>query len=292
MYRTLRTGCIVAIFLLGTLVLAACGGSPASSSNGTATVTAQQTVVAQQTNTAQQTATAQASATTVMIPQGHDLFSPFILSVQPGTKVTWQNSDTASHTIMTTSNHSSFLNPQSFSMTVAAGQQTSFTFTQPGIYDYYDHTTATWNSRYKRVAANKGVPDFPLAMEGVIWVQGAISGLSSSAANGMPGVDIFATDFVAIAPGGTVTWTNTDDEEHFVALVPGWSKPINPTSMPTLAIPGKGGQKSLTFNQQGLYYYYCLAHAHIVTTWNRAATHGRNAVYPLPMEGFVLVGGN
>ncbi len=87
----------------------------------------------------------------------------------------------------------------------------------------------------------------------------------------MPEADIFATDFVAIAQGGTVSWTNIDGEEHFVTLVPGWSKPVN---------------------QPGLYYYYCPAHAHIIPTWNRAATHGLNRVYPLPMEGFVLVGGN
>jgi plastocyanin len=296
LYRISLAGRFTAAFLLGALVLAACGGSPSNSGNGAGTqqTTTQQTTSTPQSATAQQTATAQAAATTVTIPQGHELFSPFILVVQPGTKVTWQNNDTSPHTIMTTSDHNSFLNPESFSLNAAAGQQTTFTFSQPGIYDYYDNTQAKWNSAYKRVAANKGVPDFPLAMEGVIWVQGAISGLPSSVSNGMPDADIFTTDFVAISQGGTVTWTNTDGEEHFVVLVSGWSKPINPmaTTTPLISLPGHGMKKSFTFQQPGLYYYYCIAHAHIIPTWHRAATHGSNRVYPLPMEGFVLVGGS
>jgi plastocyanin len=37
----------------------------------------------------------------VIIPQGQEVFSPFILAVQPNTIVTWQNNDTVMHTIMT-----------------------------------------------------------------------------------------------------------------------------------------------------------------------------------------------
>ncbi len=117
----------------------------------------------------------------VTIPQGQELFVPFILAVQPNTIVTWQNDDTISHTIMTTWDQSNFLNPQAFSLTAAAGQTVSFTFTRPGIYDYFDHAKARWVDADRRVKADARVPHFPLAMEGIIWVQGSIRGLPSAA---------------------------------------------------------------------------------------------------------------
>jgi plastocyanin len=83
------TGRFAVVCLLGTLILAACGNTPAASGN-TKSVNTQATLTAQKTGTVQQTATALATARTITIPQGHDLFAPFILTVQPGTKVTWQ----------------------------------------------------------------------------------------------------------------------------------------------------------------------------------------------------------
>src|SRR5438270_790126 len=62
--------------------------------------------------------TSPTSVAMVMIPASQDVFSPFILAVQPQTTVTWLNSDTASHVIKTTPDMSSFLNPQPISMTV------------------------------------------------------------------------------------------------------------------------------------------------------------------------------
>lgn len=78
----------------------------------------------------------------VTIPQGQELFAPFILTVQLNTMVTWQNNDRLTHTIMTTWNHSTFLNPQVFSLFAATGQRATFTFTKPGVYDYFDNTQA------------------------------------------------------------------------------------------------------------------------------------------------------
>jgi len=39
------------------------------------------------------------------------------------------------------------------------------------------------------------------------------------------------TNFIAITAGGTVSWHNSDTDEHFVDLVYGWSGPINPTEI-------------------------------------------------------------
>jgi plastocyanin len=117
------------------------------------------------------------SLTTVTIAQGQGLFEPFILAVPPNTTMTWQNNDAVAHTIVTTPDQTPFLNLHAFSFTVAAGQRAGFKLVQPGMYHYYDPNMATWNKADARVAANKGVPNFPLAMEGVIWVKGAISNL-------------------------------------------------------------------------------------------------------------------
>jgi hypothetical protein len=87
---------------------------------------------------------------------------------------------------MTTWDQSPFLNLQTFGLKVAAGQHVSFPFTKPGLYDYFDHTQAIWDKIDNRVAARSGVPNFPLSMEGIIWVQGPMSGLPSSVTNTIP----------------------------------------------------------------------------------------------------------
>jgi plastocyanin len=241
--------------------------------------------------------------TTVTIPQGQELFEPFILAVQPNTTVIWQNHDTATHTIMTTPEQTSFLNLHAFSLTVAAGQRVQFKLIEPGLYHYYDPTMTTWNTSDARVAANKGVPNYPLAMEGVIWVKGAISNLPSATTNRIPSMhDDFVTEFLAIT-AGSVSWHNFDTDPHFVALVPGWEASgdpsqaeINPADVGvnriagTADVPG-GDTITVIFSKPGLYYYYCVNHAHIDAATHRAEAFKSASEYPIPMEGFILVTG-
>ncbi|MBV9231435.1 MAG: hypothetical protein JOZ18_19155 [Chloroflexi bacterium] len=272
-----RLSCMVAAVFSGITVLTACG-------------------ISLDRNT--QAADTSPKLAAVTIPQAQELFAPFILTVQPGTTVTWQNSDTESHIIMTTWDHNSFLNPEAFSLKVAADQKASLTLRKPGLYDYFDNTQARWDNRDHRVAANKDVRNYPLAMEGIIWVQGSIEGLSSSMTNTIPrGKDDFTSDFLAIPQGGTVNWHNSDTDEHFVALVPGWSQPVNTVDPGVTAIKGTNGTpggetKPITFTQPGLYYYYCPSHATINTSWMRAEANKDASEAPIPMEGFVLVTGN
>jgi plastocyanin len=240
----------------------------------------------------------------VTIPVAQDIFEPFILEVKPGTTVTWQNKDTVTHGILTTSEQNNFLNPTAFSLKVQAGQSMQFTFKQPGLYHYYDNTKATWNTADARVQANKGVPRYPLAMDAVIWVQGPISGLPSAETNRLPnGRDDFLTEFIGINPG-SVSWHNFDTDTHFLSLVPGWSAPatssqadINPTEIGTNRIAGTndvpgGDTITLLFNKPGLYYYYCATHATIDAATHRASAIKDASEYPIPMEGFVLVVGS
>ncbi len=145
--------------------------------------------------------------------------------------------------------------------------------------------------------ANKG----PLAADGIIWVQGNISGLPSSATNTIPPEkDIFSNNFVGITQGGTVEWHNLDTDEHAIAPVRGWPAPINPANIGahtiqgtqgTQGAPPQGEVQRITFNTPGLYYYYCPIHADVNTTWKRAVSHTNASENPIPMEGFVLVTG-
>jgi plastocyanin len=185
------------------------------------------------------------------------------------------------------------------SLRAAAGQKVSFTFTKPGLYDYFDTTRAKWVDADHRVKADTGVPNFPLAMEGIIWVQGHLRDLPSSANNVIAnGKDQFTTDFLVIHQGGTVRWHNSDSDKHFVAEVDGWSAPINPAQIGpyqikgTQAAPPTGAILAVTFATAGLYYYYCSVHADVNATWHRARAHKDASEAPIPMEGFVLVVGS
>jgi plastocyanin len=236
-----------------------------------------------------------AGEATVIIERGQDSFAPFILPVMPGTIVTWKNEDDAVHTFRTTPDKQSFLNPQSFSFMVQAGQQVAFRFTRPGIYHYYETTKGTWNATFSRVAANNGLRHYPLSMEGVIWVEGAIPGLPLSAYNYVvAGHDMFAHEFQAIAVKGAVTWHNLDSDPHFVGPVAGWSPPVNPVDMGLYRLAGTddvpGGESvSVIFTTPGLYYYYCRNHDLVDPRTNRVQARTMASEYPIPMEGFVLV---
>ncbi|HJT59743.1 MAG TPA: hypothetical protein VJ761_24755 [Ktedonobacteraceae bacterium] len=234
---------------------------------------------------------------TITLPQDKEQFTPFLLVVQLHTTVTWNNADTVSHVATTTAQQSQFLNRQAFSLHLPAGGKAQFTFNQAGLYHYYDPTRSTWNPTLGRVAADKGTPLFPLAMDGIIWVEGTISGLPVAALNTIPaGHDEFASEFLAISQPGAVTWHNLDEDPHFVGLVSGWSSPVNPVDIGLYRIAGTddvpgGAAVTVLFNTPGLYYYYCRNHDQIDLSTSRVRALSKASEYPIPMEGFVLVMG-
>lgn len=232
----------------------------------------------------------------VTIPTGEQVFAPFIVVTQPHVPVTWTNADGVAHRIVTTPDRTAYLNPAPLALDIPAGKSASFSFTAPGLYDYYDPAQANWDGVEHRVAAKPGVPRFPLAMEGVIWVQGPVAAVGETATNPIPGKDEFASDFLAVREGGTVAWYNADTDKHNVALVPGWVGGVNPTTDAAPALldgsddaPPNGQTKTTTFTTLGLYYYYCSLHASVDQTWHRAVALPTASERPLPMETFVLV---
>ena len=235
------------------------------------------------------------SHTTITIAQNQELFDPFLVAIQAGTVVSWKNDDTTTHVFSTTPTKNSFLNPQLFSFSVPSGKIATLTFKQPGIYHYYDTALSTWNPVFSRVVAKKGVPHFPLAMDGIIWVQGAINNLPLAAVNQIPaGHDDFLSEFLAINRYGTISWHNFDSDAHIFGLVSGWSAPINPADVGLYRIAGTndmpgGDTITISFSTPGLYYYACKNHTDIDATTHRALAMPMASEYPLAMEGFILV---
>lgn len=231
----------------------------------------------------------------VTIPANKNLFEPFILPVKPGTTVIWQNNDTQAHPFTTTPDHNTFLNRQTFSFNLAAGESARYTFTRPGLYHYFETRLDSWDSTVSRVRAGMKKINFPLAMDGIIWVQGSIANLPSTTLNFMPdGHDEFAYEFLAITRDGAITWHNLDADAHFVGEVSDWTSPVNPADMGlyriagTSEVPG-GDFATIFFQTPGLYYYYCRNHDYVDPLDNRAYPLAMASEFPIPMEGFVLV---
>lgn len=72
-----------------------------------------------------------AAATQQVMMQGY-AYSPAALTVRVGDTVTWMQHDEAPHDVVTTSAPVAFRGPQ-----LSAGQSWSYTFRQPGTYQYY-----------------------------------------------------------------------------------------------------------------------------------------------------------
>ena len=116
----MRTLVILAVALTG---LSACGNQAGGSPQASATATATASV------SASPTASTSASTTT-MIQAINFAFQPKTLTVKQGTPVTFQNSDTATHTF--TSDSGAFDSGR-----VPPGQTFSFTFAKVGSFPFH-----------------------------------------------------------------------------------------------------------------------------------------------------------
>jgi plastocyanin len=285
-----RSSVLLAGLTISIMLLAACGST---SDAGTNTTPAQSTP-------APTTPTINLNVTT-------HLFEPFITVVDPattGTTVTFINNDTVAHDLksvpLADNSELSFVNVSgTISKTIPAGGSITLNLTKPGLYDLYDDTQATFDKTWKRVKTKANTAGFPHAAEAVIWVKGAIAGLPSAVKNTViAGNDDFQLDFVAVKTGGSVTWHNYDTDKHYVSMPSTFGLNIDPAKIGdglnlvngTDDAPPNGGDTKLTFATPGLYYYYCTAHADFDTGLDRANPHPDASVFPIPMEGFVLVG--
>ena len=112
--------CLLAAGLL--VLLAACGGTTTTAPTNTPTTAPTSTPTTAPTNTP----TSAGNSVTIM----NFAFSPLTLTVKTGTKVTWTNKDTVTHTV--TADNGAFN-----SGLLPSGNSFSFTFTQAGTYSYH-----------------------------------------------------------------------------------------------------------------------------------------------------------
>jgi plastocyanin len=108
---------------------------------------------------------------TVTLTSG-DAFTPWIIVVNPGAKVTWTNQTRQTEVLWTAPGYGG-LNPVKLAITVVSGGSSSYVFTTPGIYDYYTTAGAMLDTTWLRPAARQGAPGYPVPMEGIVVVLSA-----------------------------------------------------------------------------------------------------------------------
>lgn len=113
----------------GGLALAGCSSNEGNRQSETPTAT--------RTTTATASGTQGASATpTRVITMSGSTFGTVRASVDPGTTVTWRNQDGVPHTVTSAQFHDSAA-AWSFDERAAADERISYTFEDPGVYEYY-----------------------------------------------------------------------------------------------------------------------------------------------------------
>src|SRR5579862_3444673 len=115
-----------------------------------------------------------------MIPE-NDIFSPYMLVMNAGDRVTWVNDDSMVHSVVTVPRAGGgVLDPTPFQLVLAPGQQGGIVLRQPGLYYYYCAVHAALTPQ-GRAAAFSSVRPYPVAMDGFIYVRGpGLSGVPAT----------------------------------------------------------------------------------------------------------------
>lgn len=100
----------------------------------------------------------------------------------------------------------------------------------------------------------------------------------------VPGEDYFDPFIVTANAGDTVQWSNKDSDAHAVVSVPD-----APASI-MLTLPANQSA-SFKFDKAGVYNYYCNVHADYDASIKRVKAHKDSSVFPVAMEGFIVVQG-
>jgi len=212
-----------------------------------------------------------------------DYFSPVVAVVHVGDTVSWVNGDSDPHSVVSFPSA-----PTQFDIDIDAGKTGTFTFTKPGVYQYYCDLHATYSKMMSDVKANQGTDVFPIPMRGVIVVlpkNGQLAPSGTSTVD-IPDTTMTFTPWALVVPQGTtVNWTNNDEDPHAVTSVPGYAT----AGISTFALPGDGGTGNHAFDQPGVYYYYCPVHASWDADLQQLKPLSSYGMYPYVMDGLIVV---
>lgn len=221
----------------------------------------------------------------VMIPE-NDIFSPYILVMNAGDRVTWVNDDSMAHSVVTAPRAGGgVLDPELFQLVLAPTQQGSITLRQPGLYYYYCAVHAALTPQ-GRAAAFASVRPYPVAMDGFLYVRGpGLSGLSAATVT-FSANNQFTPWVTVLNSGAALTWINQTQQPQDVRSSPGYGA-VNP--VPISVHLAAGASQSMTFTTPGVYDYYASGSATVDPSWQRPVARPGVAGFPVPAEGIVVV---
>jgi plastocyanin len=186
-------------------------------------------------------------------------FSPSPLKVQPGTKVTWNNADTALHTV--TSGKGATADKMFDSKSLAPKKSFSFTFTKEGTFDYFCMLHPTMVGKVvvdKKAPAVKDAGAATPDKDAKPAASGKTVEIVKNATNKAD--KAFAPSPIKIKAGDTVTWKNADTALHTVTSGKGATadKMFDSKSL----APKK--EFSFKFDKKGTFDYFCMLHPTMV----------------------------
>lgn len=173
---------------------------------------------------------------------------PTTLTIQPGDAVTWVNADSERHRMRSREG------PVEWdSNDIEPGEHYTFTFTVSGTYPYLDERDDE-NTAYHGtiVVASSGGGSGGGGGAGGGTGGGGGGAVQAPSSAAVRIVDkTFTPGTVTIATGGTVSWSNDDDQSHTVNASAGGfaSGTLSP-----------GGKYSRTFTAAGTFGYFCAIH--------------------------------
>ncbi|HVA88984.1 MAG TPA: hypothetical protein VNL71_04000 [Chloroflexota bacterium] len=236
----------------------------------------------------------QAAPVTVQVSSAVPAFTPRVTLAEPGQSIQFSNS-LAQPLQITSASH----DPAQFSLTVPSNGAATLTLTTPGLYHYFDGSTAhvvDFQADNDVVDSLPGAPSQDLPLQGWIYVPGN-AGVPYDSAIHVPALhDLMSPHAAVVHVGGSVLLHNGDTDAHNMV-----TDPNDPTGaafelLGTDGEPAIGGAvRQVTFTATGLYHIYCSIHTRVV-----GQVGGWNVVVPRdnvasgyadrdPMEAWILV---
>jgi plastocyanin len=220
---------------------------------------------------------------TVEIPEGsgapgcdetNECYVPYSLDIRVGDTVSWNNADTAAHTVTSGSvaDGPSGVFDSSLFM---AGNTFSHTFDKSGEYTYFCMVHPWMTGKIIVNEINDMVVSEPMPVpeiesiepEMIVEAETSIETISMNAnvsipqGSAVPGCEdtnsCFIPHEVKVTVGGTVTWSNDDSAAHTVT---GGHMPEGPSGKFDSSLFMGGNTFSHTFDTSGEYPYYCMVH--------------------------------